>query len=128
MVLKPDKKQYRKRKRMITIFVTKNKKGSYLVSLEKEKDDSILELFSYEGIDVNHIKYYNYEKADSTYVIVNALKEIFNREITMPRLCLDDTIGQKDIESIKSIMEVLSITKENVKIYKEYVLISLGNI
>ncbi len=46
---------------MITIFVTKNKKGSYLVSLEKEKDDSILELFSYEGIDVNHIKYYNYE-------------------------------------------------------------------
>ena len=46
----------------------------------------------------------------------------------MPRLCLDDTIDQKDIESIKSIMEVLSITKENVKIYKEYVLISLENI
>ena len=37
-------------------------------------------------------------------------------------------IDQKDIESIKSIMEVLSITKENVKIYKEYVLISLENI
>lgn len=113
---------------MITIFVTKNKKGTYLVSLEKEKDDSILELFSYEGVDVKHIKYYNHEKADSTYVIVNALKEIFYREITMPRLCLDDTIDQKDIESIKSIMEVLSITKENVKIYKEYVLISLENI
>ena len=113
---------------MITIFVTKNKKGIYLVSLEKEKDDSILELFSYGGIDVKHIKYYNHEKADSTYVIVHALKEIFNREITMPRLCLDDTIEQEDIESIQSIMEVLSITKENVKIYKEYVLISLENI
>lgn len=121
-------KKKQKDKKMITIFVTKNKKGSYLVSLEKEKDDSTLELFSYEGVDVNHIKYYNFEKADSTYVIVNALKEIFNREITMPRLCLDDTIDQRDIESIKSIMEVLSITKENVKIYKEYVLISLENI
>lgn len=113
---------------MITIFVTKNKKGSYLVSLEKEKDDSILELFSYGGVDIKHIKYYNHEKADSTYVIVNALKEIFYREITMPRLCLDDTIDQNDIESIKSIMEVLSITKENVKIYKEYVLVALENI
>ena len=99
-----------------------------MVSLEKEKDDSILELFSYEGVDIKHIKYYNHEKADSTYVIVNALKEIFYREITMPRLCLDDTIDQKDIESIKSIMEVLSITKENIKIYKEYVLVSLENI
>ena len=85
-------------------------------------------MFSYEGVDVKHIKYYNHEKADSTYVIVNALKEIFYREITMPRLCLDDTIDQKDIESIKSIMEALSITKENIKIYKEYVLVSLENI
>lgn len=113
---------------MITIFVTKNKKGSYLVSLEKEKDDSTLELFNYECVDIKRIKYYNHEKADSTYVIVNALKEIFSREITMPRLCLDDTIEQEDIESIKFIMEELSITKENVKIYKEYVLTSLENI
>ena len=104
---------------MITIFVTKNKKGSYLVSLEKEKDDSILELFSYEGIDVNHIKYYNYEKADSTYVIVNALKEIFNREITMPRLCLDDTIDERVnwliIEMEKRKNKLKDYKKENDK-------------
>lgn len=113
---------------MITIFVTKNKKGSYLVSLEREKDDSILELFSYNGVDDKCIKYYNHKEANSTYVIANALKEIFSREITMPRLCLDDTIEQEDIESIKFIMEELSITKENVKIYKEYVLTSLENV
>ena len=122
---------------MITIFVTKNKKGSYLVSLEKEKDDSILELFLYNK-EKGSVHYFDYDKADSTFVVVNALKEIFNREITMPRLCLDDTIDQKDIEYIKSIMEVLSITKdimevlsftkENVKIYKEYILTSLENI
>lgn len=112
---------------MITIFVTKNKNGLYLASLEREKDETSLDLFIYDK-NKSSIKYYNYKEADSTYVIVNALKEIFYREITMPRLCLDDTIDQKDIESIKSIMEVLSITKENVKIYKEYVLISLENI
>lgn len=112
---------------MITIFVTKNKKGLYLVSLEKEKDDSILELFIYNK-EKDSVHYFDYDKADSTFVVVNALRKIFDKEITMPRLCLDDTIDQKDIESIKSIMEVLSITKENVKIYKEYVLISLENI